>query len=172
MEDVPPLELVTIPISHYCEKARWALERADIPYRERRHVQGIHRIAARRAGGGSTLTKQEVISFGTQLATAADADPPKTRVWLGLTDETGASQSFPIDTFTGTCSAEEGGDMGALGTLRCWWAGAGVNLIAVARGAEVIVLRQWVEEQQDEPLDYEELQRIQVTYGAKVVFQL
>ena len=89
-----------------------------------------------------------------------------------LTDETGASQSFPIDTFTGTCSAEEGGDMGALGTLRCWWAGAGVNLIAVARGAEVIVLRQWVEEQQDEPLDYEELQRIQVTYGAKVVFQL
>ncbi len=55
MEDVPPLELVTIPISHYCEKARWALERADIPYRERRHVQGIHRIAARRAGGGSTL---------------------------------------------------------------------------------------------------------------------
>ncbi|MCA9674216.1 MAG: hypothetical protein H6709_22980 [Kofleriaceae bacterium] len=123
-------------------------------------------------GGGSTLTKQEVISFGTQLATAADADPPKTRVWLGLTDETGASQSFPIDTFTGTCSAEEGGDMGALGTLRCWWAGAGVNLIAVARGAEVIVLRQWVEEQQDEPLDYEELQRIQVTYGAKVVFQL
>ena len=26
--------LITIPISHYCEKARWALERAEIPYRE------------------------------------------------------------------------------------------------------------------------------------------
>ena len=25
--------LITIPISHYCEKARWALERAEIPYR-------------------------------------------------------------------------------------------------------------------------------------------
>jgi glutathione S-transferase len=49
------LRLVTIPISHYCEKARWALERAGIPYREERHVQGIHRIAARRAGGGSTV---------------------------------------------------------------------------------------------------------------------
>ncbi|MEA2410588.1 MAG: hypothetical protein QOC77_1149, partial [Thermoleophilaceae bacterium] len=24
----PPCTLVTIPISHYCEKARWALERA------------------------------------------------------------------------------------------------------------------------------------------------
>jgi glutathione S-transferase len=48
------LRLVTIPISHYCEKARWALERAGIPYREERHVQGIHRIASRRAGGHGT----------------------------------------------------------------------------------------------------------------------
>jgi glutathione S-transferase len=49
------LRLVTIPISHYCEKARWALERAGLQYREERHVQGIHRIAARRAGGGGTV---------------------------------------------------------------------------------------------------------------------
>ncbi len=49
------LRLVTIPISHYCEKARWALDRAGIPYREERHVQGVHRLAARRAGGGSTV---------------------------------------------------------------------------------------------------------------------
>jgi glutathione S-transferase len=48
------LRLITIPISHYCEKARWALGRAGIEYREERHVQGIHRIAARRAGGGQT----------------------------------------------------------------------------------------------------------------------
>lgn len=49
------LRLVTIPISHYCEKARWALERAGLRYREERHVQAIHRIAARRAGGGNTV---------------------------------------------------------------------------------------------------------------------
>src|ERR1700730_471678 len=49
------LRLVTIPISHYCEKARWALERAGLPYREERHLQGIHRLAARRAGGGATV---------------------------------------------------------------------------------------------------------------------
>jgi glutathione S-transferase len=49
------LRLVTIPISHYCEKARWALERAGIAYREERHVQGVHRVAARRAGGGPTV---------------------------------------------------------------------------------------------------------------------
>jgi glutathione S-transferase len=49
------LRLVTIPISHYCEKARWALDRAGMLYREEPHVQGIHRLAARRAGGGSTV---------------------------------------------------------------------------------------------------------------------
>jgi glutathione S-transferase len=49
------LRLITIPISHYCEKARWALARAGLPYREERHVQGIHRLAARRAGGGKTV---------------------------------------------------------------------------------------------------------------------
>ena len=49
------LRLLTIPISHYCEKARWALERAEIPYREERHVQGIHRFASRRAGGSGTV---------------------------------------------------------------------------------------------------------------------
>jgi glutathione S-transferase len=49
------LRLITIPISHYCEKARWGLDRAGIAYREERHVQGIHRLAARRAGGGKTV---------------------------------------------------------------------------------------------------------------------
>jgi glutathione S-transferase len=49
------LRLVTIPISHYCEKARWALERAGLEYREERHIQGVHQLAARRAGGGITV---------------------------------------------------------------------------------------------------------------------
>lgn len=49
------LRLVTIPISHYCEKARWGLERAGLSYREERHVQGVHQLAARRAGGGITV---------------------------------------------------------------------------------------------------------------------
>ncbi|MGA9875118.1 MAG: glutathione S-transferase family protein [Solirubrobacteraceae bacterium] len=47
--------LITLPISHYCEKARWALDRADVRYREERHVQGIHSLMARRAGGGATV---------------------------------------------------------------------------------------------------------------------
>jgi glutathione S-transferase len=47
--------LLTIPISHYCEKARWALQRIGVPYRERPHIQAIHRAATLRAGGGLTV---------------------------------------------------------------------------------------------------------------------
>jgi glutathione S-transferase len=47
--------LVTIPISHFCEKARWALDRAGVDYSEQPHVQLIHLVAARRAGGGRTV---------------------------------------------------------------------------------------------------------------------
>lgn len=34
--------LITIPMSHYCEKARWALERLGLAYHEERHLQGFH----------------------------------------------------------------------------------------------------------------------------------
>jgi glutathione S-transferase len=46
--------LITIPISHYCEKARWALDRAGIEYEERPHLQMLHWVAVKRAGGGRT----------------------------------------------------------------------------------------------------------------------
>ncbi len=49
------LRLITIPISHYCEKARWSLQRAGISYLEEPHVQGLHRLYVRRAGGGVTV---------------------------------------------------------------------------------------------------------------------
>jgi glutathione S-transferase len=50
-----PARLVTIPISHFCEKARWALDRAGVDYVERPHLQLIHIFAARFAGGGRTV---------------------------------------------------------------------------------------------------------------------
>lgn len=46
--------LITIPISHYCEKARWALDRAGVTYRERAHLQVLHWIPVTRAGGKKT----------------------------------------------------------------------------------------------------------------------
>ena len=47
--------LITIPISHYCEKARWALDRAGISYEERRHLPALHRFAVKRHRGKLTV---------------------------------------------------------------------------------------------------------------------
>ncbi len=43
--------LLTIPFSHFCEKARWALDHARAPYREEGHVPGLHKRAVLRASG-------------------------------------------------------------------------------------------------------------------------
>jgi glutathione S-transferase len=80
--------LITIPISHYCEKARWALDRAGLAYDERRHLQLLHRVAVRRAGGGRTapvLVCEEGV-FGESAEIVAYADrhaPPQRRVYPG-----------------------------------------------------------------------------------------
>ena len=69
--------LLTIPISHYCEKARWALDRAGIAYAEERHVQGIHIAASRRAGGKGTtpvlVCEDGVLGESEQIVRWADA---------------------------------------------------------------------------------------------------
>ena len=82
------LRLVTIPISHYCEKARWALDLARIEYREERHVQGIHQTAARRAGGGKTVpvlvTPDGVLGESSEILAWVDERlPPDSRLFAG-----------------------------------------------------------------------------------------
>src|SRR3954451_24864209 len=79
---VPP-RLITIPISHYCEKARWALERAGIAYREEPHLQAIHWAHVWRAGRGRTapvlVTADEVLTETAHIVRWAEpslsADP-------------------------------------------------------------------------------------------------
>lgn len=72
--------LITIPISHFCEKARWALERAGIAYTEERHLQGIHQVVARRAGGGYTvpvlITPDGPLAESEQILTWVDERTP------------------------------------------------------------------------------------------------
>jgi glutathione S-transferase len=48
-----PVRLITIPVSHYCEKIRWALTRLQIPFVEERHMPPFHQLATRRVGGQS-----------------------------------------------------------------------------------------------------------------------
>lgn len=63
--------LITIPISHYCEKARWALQRAEVDYAEEPHLQLLHVVASRRAGGKGT-TPVLVTSDAGVLAESSD----------------------------------------------------------------------------------------------------
>ncbi len=73
--------LLTIPISHYCEKARWSLERAGLDYSEERHVQGVHILVAKRAGGRETvpvlIADEGVFNESEDIVRYADRNLPE-----------------------------------------------------------------------------------------------
>jgi len=67
---------ITIPLSHYCEKARWALDRTGIPYREEPHAPLLHRLATRRHKGASVpilVDEGQCIVDSTAILEHADA---------------------------------------------------------------------------------------------------
>ncbi|MRG90998.1 glutathione S-transferase family protein [Polyangium spumosum] len=77
--------LVTITFSHYCEKARWTLDRAGIPYRESGHLPAFHALAVRRAGGRrsapSLITDEGAINDSTDIARWADRRAPEANLY-------------------------------------------------------------------------------------------
>lgn len=72
--------LITIPFSHYCEKARWALERVGVAYEEEGHLPMFHLLPARLAGGSRTVPilvdGKTVIADSTDIVAWADAKSP------------------------------------------------------------------------------------------------
>ncbi|MDC3957200.1 glutathione S-transferase family protein [Polyangium jinanense] len=77
---MPSPLLVTITFSHYCEKARWTLDRAGITYRESGHLPAFHMLAVRRAGGHRSvpalITDEGAINDSTDIAKWADRRAP------------------------------------------------------------------------------------------------
>ncbi len=75
--------LITIPLSHFCEKARWGLDHAGISYTERRHAPGFHVLAVRRVGGDRSvpilITGGAVIGDSTDILLWADERAAKGR---------------------------------------------------------------------------------------------
>jgi glutathione S-transferase len=59
----PLPQLITIPLSHFCEKARWALDRTGIEYREEPHLPLVHRLHTARIGCRSV----PVLVVGSQV---------------------------------------------------------------------------------------------------------
>ena len=75
-----PARLITIPFSHYCEKARWALDRCGVAYEEDAHLPIFHYAATRRARAGRTVpvlvAGEHVIGDSTDIVAWADARRP------------------------------------------------------------------------------------------------
>jgi glutathione S-transferase len=71
------MRLITIPLSHYCERARWALDRCGARYDEEQHLQMFHLRPVRRAGGRHTVpvlvTPEGPLTDSADIVAYADA---------------------------------------------------------------------------------------------------
>jgi glutathione S-transferase len=89
--------LITIPFSHYCEKARWALDLSGVPYVEEGHLPFFSRRATRPLGSTTVpllVTPSRVLTDSSDILAFADAarplyptDPDARRDGLALEDE-------------------------------------------------------------------------------------
>ena len=71
--------LITFAVSHYCEKARWALERLNIPFIEEPHVPGFHWLFTLPNGGKSVpllLTEAGTFTDSTDILHYLDTIAP------------------------------------------------------------------------------------------------
>jgi glutathione S-transferase len=69
--------LLTIPFSHYCEKARWALDWCGVAFEEDKHLPLFSMVPARRAGGRTlpilTRAQAPALVDSTEILCFADA---------------------------------------------------------------------------------------------------
>jgi glutathione S-transferase len=66
--------LITFPLSHFCEKARWALDDAGLGYRELGYAPGVHKHAVRRHGSRTVplLVGEQTLRESTDILSFAD----------------------------------------------------------------------------------------------------
>jgi glutathione S-transferase len=74
-----PFRLITIFVSHYCEKVRWALQYLQIPYLEEPHVPPFHRFITQNLGGKSVpllVTPDGIFTDSTDILKYLDTLAP------------------------------------------------------------------------------------------------
>ena len=89
--------LITIPFSHYCEKARWALERCGVAFEEDGHLPIFHYRATKRAGGRSVpvlVTPEKTLIDSTDIVAWADAHKPGTLIPESAADALALEDDF------------------------------------------------------------------------------
>lgn len=84
-------KLITIPFSHYCEKARWALDRVGVAYEERGHLPLFHYLDSYRAGRQRTVPilvdDDTIVRDSTDIIAWADAKRPGSLIPLAGADD-------------------------------------------------------------------------------------
>ena len=74
-----PFRLITIPVSHYCEKVRWTLDILKLPYIEEPHMPPFYKFATSKVGGGTVpvlVTEDKVFTDSTDILQYLDSIAP------------------------------------------------------------------------------------------------
>ena len=83
--------LITIWNSHYCDKARWALDRLGVPYVEEAHAPLFHVVPVKLSGGQRStpvlVIDGQVLPDSTDILRWLDAHADRPGTLLGSTPE-------------------------------------------------------------------------------------
>jgi glutathione S-transferase len=85
--------LITISFSHYCEKARWALDRCGVDYVEEPHLPLFHYVATRRRYGTRTVPLlvaddgKTIVRDSTDIVAWADKQRPGSLIPVSGADD-------------------------------------------------------------------------------------
>lgn len=78
-------ELISIPLSHYCEKVRWGLDLKDIAFKETPLMPVFQRLGSKRRGGVGTvpvlITDGKVLADSTDILQFLDTVSEKARLY-------------------------------------------------------------------------------------------
>jgi glutathione S-transferase len=97
------MRLITIPFSHFCEKARWALERAGLQFTEEGHVPMLHWRATAPFGRRTVpllVTDEGVVPDSTDILRFVDRRLPDPK------------RLYPADCEAEVAALEDGFDLG------------------------------------------------------------
>lgn len=95
------MKLYQFPISHFCEKVRWALDYKNLPYEQINLIPGLHVLVVKRLAPESSVpmlrVNNQTIQGSSQIIDYLDQVEPKR--FLGFTDPALKSVADKLEVF-------------------------------------------------------------------------
>jgi glutathione S-transferase len=89
--------LITIRFSHYCEKARWALDRYGVGYDEEGHLPGFHLPAVRQVARGEPDKASSPYSTPVLITDESDVLSDSRAIVRWASDRFGGGELYPTE---------------------------------------------------------------------------